>query len=365
VIHQNKFLSVLTFPDSFTAGLARGLVQPSGIGLLGALFTALSIGLLGALLLTERRVASAPRGAWMQDRTDDYGRLTPMVLRGAAAFGTGTVVWILGASDTMEMLLGESELNDRLAKYDGGGARIVSLCASGLLLEERAAVVERLHPGASGAVVLGVNLGQFCRPVEEVKRIAERHKLGFRSAAFDEEAAFAGAVVPSATGQFFYDNRLFFLKRVACLVRTGPPPEFLEHRSHAWGGTDADPWQFRKVRRFSSEEFERRTGVVSRLVARNRLAGGPPVVLLEIPTQDYLEPRIGGPNHAAEVRIYRAAVRRLAEREGLHYLDPAASISLRSRDFADYAHLGDEGARARFSDEFLRQLSPILEGVRP
>jgi len=262
------------------------------------------------------------------------------------------------------MLLGESELNDRLAK-SGGCARIVSLCADGLLLEERAAVVERLRPGASGAVVLGINLGQFCRPAADVARIAERYRLGFRSAAFDEEAALAGAVMPSATGQFFYDNRLFFLRRVACLVRTGPPPEFREHRSHARGGADADAWQFRKVRRFSSEEFERRAGVVSRLAARNRRAGGPPVVLLEIPSMDYVEPRIGGPNHAAELRIYRAAVRRLAEREGLHYLDPAASVSLRRQDFADFAHIGDDGARARFSAEFLRQLSPILEGTRP
>jgi hypothetical protein len=320
--------------------------------------------LLGALLLTEQRVASAPRGAWMQDPADDYGRLAPMVLRGAAAFGTNATVWILGASDTREMLLGESELNDRLAK-SGGGARIVSLCADGLLLEERAAVVERLRPGAPGAIVLGINLGQFCRPAADVAKVAERYRLGFRSATFDEEAALAGAVMPPATGHFFYDNRLFFLRRIACLARTGPPPEFQEHRSHAQGGADADPWQFRKVRRFSSEEFERRAGVVSRLAVRNRLAGGPPVVLLEIPSMDYVEPRIGGPNHAAALRVYRAEVRRLAEREGLHYLDPAASVALRRQDFGDFAHLGNEGARARFSAEFLRQLNPILQGARP
>ncbi len=351
-------------PESFNAGLVRGLVHPSRVGLLGALFTALSVGLLGAQFLTERRLVSAPQGAWASSPTDDFGFLTPKILRGAAAFGTNAVVWILGASDTREILLVESMLNDRLAK-SGGGAQIVVLTADSLLLEERAAMIERLRPGASGAVVLGINLGQFCRPVADVANIAQNYRLGFRSARFDEEVALADVVMPPATGQFFYDNRLFFLRRVSCLVRTGPPPKMLEHRYHTRGGANADPWQFRKVRRFSSEEFERRSGLVSRLAARNRSAGGPPVVLLEIPSMDYVEPRIGGPNHAAELRIYRAAVRRLAEREGLHYLDPAASVSLRRQDFADYLHISDEGARARFSNEFLRQLSPILKGARP
>ena len=331
---------------------------------MGALFLAASVGLLGALLLTERRVASSHAGAWMMDPTDDYGRLAPMILRGATAQGTQATVWILGASDTREMLMTEAELNDRLERSPGG-SRVVALCADGLLLEERAAIIDRLRPGAEGAIVLGINLGQFCRPAADLAGVAERYRLGFRSEVFEEEAARVGARMPPATGHFFYDNRLFFLRRVACLVRVGPPPEYQEHRSRTRGGPQVDPWQFRKVRRFSSEEFDRRAGLISRLAIRNRQAGGPPVVLLEIPSMDYVEPGISGPNHAAELRVYRAAVRRLAEREGLHYLDPAATAPLHREDFADFAHLGDDGARARFSGEFLRLLRPILEGRQP
>ena len=248
------------------------------------------------------------------DPTDDYGRLAPMILRGATAQGTQATVWILGASDTREMLMTEAELNDRLERSPGG-SRAVALCADGLLLEERAAIIDRLRPGAEGAIVLGINLGQFCRPAADLAGVAERYRLGFRSEVFEEEAARVGARMPPATGHFFYDNRLFFLRRVACLVRVGPPPEYQEHRSRTRGGPQVDPWQFRKVRRFSSEEFDRRAGLISRLAIRNRQAGGPPVVLLEIPSMDYVEPGIGGPNHAAELRVYRAAVRRLAERE--------------------------------------------------
>lgn len=129
-------------------------------------------------------------------------------------------------------------------------------------------------------------------------------------------------------------------------------------------GGRVDRGIFRRVSRFSPEEFERRAGVISRMVARNRKAGGPPVVLLEIPSLDDVDPRFSGPGHAAQRRLYRAAVRRFAEREGLPYLDPAASAGIRGQDFSDSAHLGDDGARSRFSEKFLDQLLTVLRGVR-
>ncbi len=342
----------------------RGFAQPSRPGLLGAVLVAFSVILIGALLLTEKRVASSRPRAWMMDPTDDYGRLTQMVLRGADALGTQANVWILGASDTREMLMTEAELNHRVEQFPGG-TRVVTLCADGLLLEERAAIIDRLRPRTAGAIVLGINLGQFCRPAADLEGVAERYRLGFRSVVFDEEAGRIGARMPPATGHFSYDNRMFFLRRLARMVRLGPPPEYQDHRSQARAGMRVDPWPFRRMRRFSSEEFDRRAGLISRLAARNRQAGGPPVVLLEIPTMDYVDPGISGPNRTAELGVYRAAVRRLAEREGLHYLDPAATVPLRRDDFADFAHIGDDGARARFSEEFLRQLRPILEGRKP
>jgi hypothetical protein len=126
-----------------------------------------------------------------------------------------------------------------------------------------------------------------------------------------------------------------------------------------------DPWQFRRIQHFSVEEFRRRTGVISRMAKRNREAGGPPLVLLEIPSLDYLQPGLGGRSHANELSLYREAIREFAAREGLAYLDPQAAGGLTRASYRDFAHVGDDPSRTRFSAEFIRQLIPVLSPVHP
>lgn len=318
-----------------------------------------------ASLITERRVATAPADAWINDATDDFGRLTPRVLHGPDSGSNRLTVWILGASDTREALLGEAGLTRLLLEAHGGPAQAVSLCADGLLLEERAAIVDRLRPPANGIILLGINLGQMCRPVEDLKLASERYRLGFRSEVFDTEAALAGVTISPATGRFFYDNRLFFLRRVGLLMPVGHAPAYQEHRSRGTEGIQGDRWAGRRIPHFSREEFNCHTALLSRLAERNRKAHGPPIVLLEIPRLDTLEPRLGGPNHASELAIYREEIGKFAVREGLTYLDPAATAALSRDSFADPAHIGDDNARARFSAALVSELLPLLQSIQP
>ena len=350
---------------SFVAGLFQGLRHPSRGALLGALAVTVASLAAAASLITEHRVATAPADAWINDPADDYGRLTPRVLRGPDTSSNRLTVWILGASDTREALLGEAGLTRLLHDAHGGPVRAVSLCADGLLLEERAAIIDRLRPPAHGVIVLGINLNQFCRPVEDLKLASERYRLGFRSEVFDTEAALAGVTVSPATGHFFYDNRLFFLRRVGLLIPFGHTPAYVEHRSRGTEGIKGDPWAGRLIPHFSREEFNRHAALVSRLAERNRKANGPPIVLLEIPRLDTLEPRLGGPNHAGELALYREELGKFATREGLTYLDPAANAALGRDSFADPAHLGDDPARARFSAAFVSELLPLLPSIQP
>jgi hypothetical protein len=46
-----------------------------------------------ASLITEHRVATAPADAWVNDADDDYGRLTPRVLRGPDTHRNRLTVW--------------------------------------------------------------------------------------------------------------------------------------------------------------------------------------------------------------------------------------------------------------------------------
>lgn len=339
----------------FAEGVVEGLARPSAAGLAGALAVVVAVILSAVLLLTEERLASLPDRALMMRPSDEEARISQIALRGAAALGTRPVVWILGASDTREMLGTEAELNGWWV--GPRGVRVASVCADGLLFEERAALVEKLRPGPEGAIVLGISLRQFCRRPSVLLDRVERYRLGFRSPAFDEEVVLAGGTMPPVTGQHFLDNRKFLLRRSASLVRRGDAPAYQEHRYRAQARSSGE-WlrEWERVR-FSRVDFEHNAGVISRLVARNRRAGGPPVILLEIPSLESVDPVLGGRGAAADMKSYRAAVRGLAEREGLVLLDPGASVRLGRGDFADMAHVGDDGARKRFSEEFLRQLT--------
>lgn len=348
----------------FISGLMEGLTQPSAPALVGCLGVVLAVILMGATFITRERVAASAQGAWMYSSSDDCGRLSVLALRGAASFGTNPVVWIMGASDTREILCTEAGLNGLIAAMDPA-VRVVSLCADAFLLEERAALIEALRPGPAGVIVLGINPRQFLREPSVLADRVERYRLAFRSSSFDEEAARAGVAMPPVTGHYFWDNRQFFLRRVGCFLRWGPEPTYREHRHHARGGPQGGGREFRSKALFSPVAFDRHAGLISRLAERNRRAGGPRIVLLEIPSVESLEPIPGGPGAAGQLGLYRAAVRRLAEREGLVHLDPGAAARLAPSDFADSAHVGDDAARMRFSREFLRQLAPFLHGGRP
>jgi hypothetical protein len=343
----------------------RSALTPSRAALAGILVVAAVCFAVPAALVTPKLVGSLPEGALMSKSTDRYARITVRALRQATDGVEGPAVALLGASSLRESVTGPDDLTAKLERRTGRRYAVVDLMAPGLGVLEYPALVEVLGADFRGVVVMEVGPHRLGRPPSALRDLDRAPRLGFRSAAFDDEVRRAGFEPRRSTGNCFLDNLYFFVARPGLVLRpfTGP----LDVPAHTYVGAPVESRTGREKRLMRYRRGIRDYGtngafgleVLARTVGR--LPAGARAALVETPRR---------PSDAAAVEAealgdrYCEDVRRTAAEAGAEYWDLPAVVPFRDEDFHDVWHLKSEAAMERFTDALADRLAALLREER-
>lgn len=316
--------------------------------------------LLICLFLTPAFWAS---GAWRYVMTDDLDvqtYVTQKVLSRPPSEPSSVV--LLGTSVTIRCVESEKALSDLISKASGRLHHVHDLATDAQMTWEMAALTEQLPPGPGGVLVIGLTPGILATGPSDngwnsLATVIKMPKLGFTSAALDEEARHAGISVPVRTGIYGLDNAKFFLSRRRAILRN-----FFR------GGMDyADPltaFWYADVNRpeFWREEVAALSGVaasydtnaaynfyvIARFIERARNQNPIRVIILESPINPSWQNEAEG---AAFFARYRTNLQAFAAKQNAAFLTVSESAGLKAEDFVDYeGHIGNEAARRRCTE---------------
>lgn len=349
----------------------RGLARPSLPGLLIALAFCAGCFLSCLAFVTPELMASDLHWFLARDAADDFHFVTAKVLALPRGELSQPGIFILGGSAEMESITSEEDLARRVRDKTGFQPVVRNLAAGGQTTWEAAALADRLPLRFDGVVLLTVKPVRVVTTRRELDGCVHAPRLGFTSGAFDREASLAGTRVPTRTGNYFWDNRKFFLPRCSFLVRNlvirrplrGPIRHEM-HRITADGRLPQDEWDasVSKVRGMLESYDERieaflaaHTRMVENLAARGRVS----VVLMESPTN----PRFVSEAYGQGLYTrYKRRLRQYAEQHGLSYWNVTEAAALKEEDFADATHLRTHQARSLYTEVLADRLSAILSG---
>ncbi|MCV2874524.1 hypothetical protein OEZ71_19670 [Defluviimonas sp. WL0050] len=339
--------------------LLHGMVEPSLLSV-GTSIAVLVVAFASyCLVFGSNFTASRFYRLQMADTQDVQTLVTHKVLSRANSGQPGIV--ILGTSVPVRCVESE-ELITRLVE-EKTGTRLVAhdLATDAQSTWEMAAILDRLQPGPGSVIVIALTPGVLetagYGPDGHLRELVKWPKLGFTSAAFDEEARRAGVDVPVRTGIHAIDNAGFILSRRKVMLK-----------NLLWGGYDyADPltapW-YDHVNRpeFWNEEIARigkhakayvansqsNYEVIRRFVERLRETRDIRVVIMEAPVNPGW---FSVPAGAEFFGRYRDDLKRFADGLDANFISATDSAELTRSDFVDFeGHLGNAQARRRCSE---------------
>lgn len=340
----------------FLDGFKAGLTEKSWMVLVGSLaFSILALGVI-SFRCSERQLANAPESHLLAYSGDDYGRLTHRILRSASHRDNSQMLVLMGSSGFHESLTGPDDLDRRWRSAAGDSFQTEVLTAHQFSFEERMAAVERYGP-FQGIAVISIHPRDLYRAAFQIEEIFDLDRLGFSSA---DPASLFEADVPKPTGWNYYDHRRFFSARPMLMTGLRRNPV-----AHEWHHFHEKPRSLAEMRRillhddwYQPRDLEWNLQLLRRLIDSLQRFGVT-VVLVEVPSIDSVDPAASKPAFEARRRSYRDAIGTITRQTGVTYLDFVAETGLKISDFADPWHISTSSARMRFTEEFVRRMTPL------
>jgi hypothetical protein len=351
------------------SGFWVGAMQPSLAALLIVLFLNGAAFVAICLFVTPSFMSGPKHLYLMTDELDSQTHVTRKVLDFQSLQNPSVV--ILGDSLTKMCLANDKQLADLVAQELGEKVAVYNLATDAQTTWEMAAILDRLPSDFIGVVISALSLGSLSHGVttgySSLANVIENPRLGFTSAALDNEARLAGLEVPYRTGVYALDNFRYLLARRRIVVRN------LIKGPLSYGDPHENPW-IEKVNqpkfwlqeiaelpdRISAYEanFRANLNVVTRFVSEQRDRGTVSFILMEPPINpNWYKEQIG----AQFFRKYHDDLRTYADRNEMIFLSASREASLLPADFVDYeGHIGTNSARIRCSNAIALRASETL-----
>lgn len=201
--------SETTLGREFLLGLSRPSLQALAISLAVPVVTFA----LFAALITPNLIAPEAHGYFARDAGDSDLFITARVAALERADPDRPVVAILGGSAILESFISPEAIERSVARLEGIDVEVWSLASWGQSLNASLAIAERFPQRFDGVVVIGITpfglaLGPAVRPHNGVNR------LDFE----DDLESSQELALSSESGNFFWENKAFFLPRLRYLA---------------------------------------------------------------------------------------------------------------------------------------------------
>lgn len=356
----------LRAPDGFWSGLGEGLRRPSWTAI-GLALGCCALALVGLeRWMNVDLLVSDARGYLAIDDEDTHvwasGRLYELLREPQDT----PLVAVIGSSGIVEAMTEEEELEGFLRELVGDRVRAADLSCFDQSILEAPLLMDRLPERFDGVVVVGVSPRLIGRGWRWERPFGDR--LAVRSAAVEELARGLGLVVEEQTGDFFWDNRRFFLPRIPSLLANAlrGPRHWRRHlyRDSGRMGEDILEKQYYRVRLAMEHYLENRPAALELLGTVGRSLqerGRVRVVLLETPVRPSAIPVVYGDELYRE---HGECMQRFAAENGFEYWNLSQEAALGENDYYDYTHLCDEDAQRRFTKVLARRAAEILTEER-
>jgi hypothetical protein len=318
------------------------------------------------LLISPRAIAHMNVGYLVADRRDDFAFISWRAFRTMEESSQATGVVLLGASSMLHGITSDADVAREIQEQTGRSTPVHDFTAGGLSLWEMASLMDLVGQRFDGVIVLGISAEQLSTPTAEIRSIKQHPKLAFRTPVFDEEVRLAGYAPERRTGNYFIDNSQFFTARIGSIryLITGPV-DYLRHTD--WRNADQATWQF-QIDRVSSwiregypaygrANFE----VIARLIARARQHGDVRIALLVTP----INPRAVAELDPGANARFLADARAFAASNGVEIWELDGEAALRSQEFEDWTHLGNNDGRARYTRILARHIAELSAAAMP
>lgn len=354
-------------------GPLRQMVHSYGCGLVHASSLALGIALLVIGVLFVSCLFFSPRGmaTWAyryvaSSRTDDRVFLTAKLFKVPESTQADARVFIIGTSATLMSTTSDEDLSRRVADLTGKRPDVRVLAAGHLLIWEMAEVAERLPAHFDGVVVFAVSPEIFSVDAESLDDVVQHPNVGFISSDMDAMAKARGLKVPWRSGNFFWDNRAFYLARMGYVLSNVFCATPLEHNPHRF--LDRDPLSEQQwLQRFVPEgkqcavnvrkNMDSCLQVFDEILDHLRRRGNVRVVFMESSMHPrFLHDCLGDDL----IQEYREKVQQYVRRQRTEYWDLNPIVGLGPEDFVGTSHLGTREAQARWTNELAKCLAGFL-----
>lgn len=346
----------------FRSGLWEGLRQPSWTAL-GLALACCALALLGLeRWITVDLLVSDARGYLASGDEDTHLWVSSRLYALRREPQDSPLVAVIGSSGIVEALTEEAELQQLLCEEVGGPVRAADLSCFDQSILDTPLLMDRLPERFDGVVVVGVSPRLIGRGWAFERPFGER--LAVRSPAVEELARGLGLVVEQETGNFFWDNRRFFLPRIPSMMANAlrGPQRWRRHSYRESGvrmSEEVLQTQCHRVRYAMKGYAKNRAQALELLgaVARDlKQRGHVHVVLLETPVRPSVIPVVYGDE---VYREHQQSMQRFAAENGLEYWDLSQEAGLGDADFYDYTHLCVEDAQRRFTSALARRAARL------
>ena len=355
--------------ESAFRAFVGGLREPSALALVIALVTAAAL-LLSVPLVVDEDFMMSPDGRVFATQSNDKSvPITATLLRFARALPPEPQVYLFGAS-TVRSSVDPEQLETELLAASGHAVRAVSMTSGGQRPMEALALIDALPAGARGVVVVGVGVPSLMYSEKYARSLVEAPRVAIRLPTLDAEAARLGVPTPSTCGNYFWDNRRYFLPRIPTAVSNAlfgmKPLKPMNFLGRALPGAAQLENGFRmKWRGFDGPDGVDSTRAASleildRLASAVAARGGMRLVLLE----DTIHPSYATrPRFVRAVESSREVYRDFAARRGVLFVGLQERARLGVEDFADTTHVRSRQGVARFTHELAIDLAPLVREI--
>jgi hypothetical protein len=354
--------SVLACWDAFKKGISTPSLLALGVA---GLVCATAMG--GSFLyFTEDRLASSAVHYIASSPVDDYAFSSYKALRLRRSPVSGTQLALIGTAAAREAMTEEADIANRLEAALGQRIPVHDLLSGGLSAIEMTAYAESLGPNFEGVIVVGMSFSRLAAAADEMKTLIEQPRLGYVSAAADEETRASGFPVPLRTGIYLVDNYKFYVARYGTMLRnvfvTGPVPKHITRTYLGRPATDEVQWAADAARlkaRLANYEARAQDNLasVARMLKQLPNNSRVKVVLLEIPLNPRALDEVVGRDF---IDAHHRRLAKFAADNGVEYWDLNEAANLTPSDFQDWSHINSAKAQQRFTGVLVDRLLPLL-----
>lgn len=322
----------------------KSLVTPSIVSIAVATFLCIAVVLTVFFGLSPAFMMSPAHAYLATDSFDDhvfvYSRAEQLAHSNAK-----TKKLILFGASSLRASLNEDAFKLFITREIDTPVEIYNFSASAQTLWESISLADKLPDGSEGVVVLSLGPGRFSYNKSVLSTLLTQSNLAFTGASFDEELSRAGLKVPTRSGNYFWDNRIFFLSRYYAFISNiiiGPPVQGHGYVGRAPISADRLSRNVRNRERHLSrlqDNLEVHLGVLSRFVNLIKSRTSMSIIFLEEP----VNPRFDSALLSSTIsQKYLSAIKGLAQANGAVYENINEKSELEPADFYDVMHMRDE-----------------------